>query len=265
MVESQRGFIGDILSREESKGRIEKISNNMKVLVIPDVHLKPKMFTRAMAIMEYGAVERAVCLMDIADDWDQQSNIALYEETYDEAIRFAEAFPGTLWCYGNHDLSYIWDQWETGYSGIASDMVKMKLRELQSVLPAYNPIRYVQKIDNVLFSHGGVSDYFVRKHVHSADYNDVDAALDQINQQGIVEMWDDASPIWLRPQLRNTRMYKPRKLLQVVGHTPMEAITRNGNLISCDVFSRYQNGDSIGKNQFLLLDTLTWEYTGIAL
>ena len=59
----------------------------MKVLVIPDVHLKPKMFTRAMAIMEYGVAERAVCLMDIADDWNQQSNIALYEETYDAAIR----------------------------------------------------------------------------------------------------------------------------------------------------------------------------------
>ena len=43
----------------------------MKVLVIPDVHLKPKMFYRASAIMHQGIADRAVCLMDIADDWGQ--------------------------------------------------------------------------------------------------------------------------------------------------------------------------------------------------
>lgn len=37
--------------------------------------------------------------------------------------------------------------------------------------------------------------------------------------------------------LSGGRMYKPRKLLQVVGHTPVEAITKKSNLISCDIFS----------------------------
>ena len=46
----------------------------MKVLVIPDVHLKPWMFERASEIMEKGTVERAVCLMDIPDDWNQEYN-----------------------------------------------------------------------------------------------------------------------------------------------------------------------------------------------
>ena len=77
----------------------------MKVLVIPDVHLKPHMFRQAAAIMNTRAADRAVCLMDIPDDWDREYDIALYEETYDEAIRFAARFPDTAWCYGNHDLS----------------------------------------------------------------------------------------------------------------------------------------------------------------
>ena len=47
----------------------------MKVLVIPDVHLKPKMFYRAAAIMHQGIADRAVCLMDIADDWGQEYNV----------------------------------------------------------------------------------------------------------------------------------------------------------------------------------------------
>ena len=79
----------------------------MKVLVIPDVHLKPQMFRQAAAIMNTRAADRAVCLMDIPDDWDREYDIALYEETYDEAIRFALEFPDTARCYGNHDLSYF--------------------------------------------------------------------------------------------------------------------------------------------------------------
>ena len=44
----------------------------MKVIVIPDVHLKPWMFDRASRIMQKGQAELAVCLMDLADDWMQQ-------------------------------------------------------------------------------------------------------------------------------------------------------------------------------------------------
>ena len=76
-------------------------------------------------------------------------------------------------------------------------------------------------------------------------------------------MWNQASPIWLRPQNSRMRLYKPRKLLQVVGHTPMTEITREGNVISCDVFSTYRDGRPIGTQEFLLLDTQSWEYRGV--
>ena len=35
----------------------------MKVLIIPDVHLKPFMFKQAAELMERGIAKRAVCLM----------------------------------------------------------------------------------------------------------------------------------------------------------------------------------------------------------
>ena len=76
-------------------------------------------------------------------------------------------------------------------------------------------------------------------------------------------MWNDGSPIWLRPQYSNIRMYKSRKILQVVGHTPVDSIEKNGNIISCDVFSTYRDGRPIGTEELLLLDTITWEYQGI--
>ena len=152
----------------------------MKVLVIPDVHLKPYMFRNADILIERGIAENAVCLMDIADDWNQQYNVALYEETYDEAIRFAKKYPNSLWCYGNHDLSYIWQCMETGFSSMASVTVQRKLLELKEALPDDNPIKYVQRIDNVLFSHGGVSDFFVRECVNASLYNNVDSVVDEI-------------------------------------------------------------------------------------
>ena len=51
------------------------------------------------------------------------------------------------------------------------------------------------------------------------------------------------------------------QFLQVVGHTPMETITKKKNVISCDVFSTYRDGKPIGTEEFLLLDTITWDYS----
>lgn len=237
----------------------------MKVLVIPDIHLKPFMFQQAAVLMRQNIAERAVCLMDIPDDWEKQYDVGLYEATYDEAIRFAKMFPETMWCYGNHDLSYLWHQLESGYSSMASYTVQRKLLDLRAAVPEDNPIHYVQRIDNVLFSHGGVLNYFVEEYVPKEKYDDADAVVEEINKLGRLEMWNDISPIWLRPQNSKMKMYKPRKLLQVVGHTPMNEITKERNVISCDVFSTYRDGRPIGTEEFLLLDTQTWEHCGIKL
>lgn len=235
----------------------------MKVLVIPDVHLKPWMFAQADNLLRHNIADLAVCLMDIPDDWDKEYEIELYAQTYDEAIRFAKKYPKTLWCYGNHDLCYWWHEIESGFSSMASGTVQRKLLELRQAVPEDNPIRYVQRIDNVIFSHGGVLDNFVKAYVSGKKYNDVDAVLETINALGRTSMWNDVSPIWLRPQYASMRMYKPRKLLQVVGHTPMDRIERKGNVISCDVFSTYRDGRPIGTEEFLLIDTETWEYAGV--
>ena len=235
----------------------------MKVLVIPDVHLKPWMFRRASELLKEKNADRAVCLMDIADDWRQQFNLDLYIQTYDAAIAFAKEYPDTLWCYGNHDICYPWNQRETGYSKIAPLTVCEKLRVLRESLPDERQLAYMHRIDNVIFSHGGLADEFVRRYVSSKHYNDVDEVLSRINSFGCGEMWQDLSPIWYRPQYYAGKMYKPRKLLQVVGHTPVERISRKENLISCDVFSTDRDGKPIGTQEFPVIDTVTWEYHGV--
>jgi len=235
----------------------------LKILVIPDVHLKPWIFERAAEIMNSGAAEKALCLMDIPDDWGKAYNLGLYEETYDAAIRFQKQYTDTLWCYGNHDLSYVWLQPESGFSSVAIPVVNMKQRELKDVIPDERQLAYIHRIDNILFLHGGITHAFVKYYASDVDYDDTYAVIEKINGLGMLEMWDDASPIWFRPQFYSEKMYKEADLLQVVGHTPVMHIDRVGNVLSCDLFSTYRTGDPIGTEEFLLIDTETWEYEGI--
>lgn len=134
---------------------------------------------------------------------------------------------------------------------------------MANILPDSKQMAYIHRIDNVLFLHGGLTDPFVKYYASDVDCDDADAVIDRINSLGPNEMWDDASPIWYRPQVYIEKMYKQDELLQVVGHTPVEDITMDWNLLSCDVFSTYQGRDPIGTEEFLLIDTQTWEYEGI--
>lgn len=236
----------------------------MKVLVIPDVHLKPVLFVRAADLLEKGEAERAVCLMDIADDWDCMFNLDLYFRTFDRAAAFARAFPDTLWCWGNHDVCYLWNQRESGYSAFAAGMVCRGLMELKEALPDPGKIAFLHRIDNVLFSHAGLSEAFVRLYAGDLPGEDTDAVIERINSLTWTELWQDISPIWYRHREMGGSLYREKDLLQVTGHTPVRKIRRKDNLIECDVFSTYPNRRPIGTRQFLILDTLTWEWKGIS-
>lgn len=226
----------------------------MRALVIPDVHLKPYMFAEAAERMRRGVADCAVCLMDIPDDWGREYDLELYVQTFDAAISFAKEFPDTLWCYGNHDLCYLWNERESGYSRAAAYTVRNKLEELKDALPSENQIRYIHRIDDVLFCHGGILQAFVEENVENT--SSVDETLAEINAMGPEQLWCSASPIWYRPQDSREPMYGEGSLLQVVGHTPVEKIYRSGNVISCDVFSTYRDGRPIGTQEYPVIDTV---------
>lgn len=75
-------------------------------------------------------------------------------------------------------------------------------------------------------------------------------------------IWQDDSPIWARPQYGEMRLY-PMDMLQVVGHTPVVEPTREGKLLTVDTFSTYRDGDPIGDETFVVVDTETMEYETI--
>lgn len=235
----------------------------MKVLVIPDVHLKPWMFTKAEKLMKKGIAQQVICLMDIPDDWGETFNLELYAQTFDATINFAKAFPETLWCYGNHDVCYLWNQRETGYSKVAPRLVNEKLQMLEKCLPDKRQLAFIHRIDDVLFMHGGLTEEFVNTYIPEDKRKDPDQTIALINTFGMTQLWYNYSPIWYRPQYNNKPMYEVDRFLQVVGHSPVEEIRKDGSVLSCDVFSTYRDKKPIGTQEFLIVDTKTWEFHGI--
>lgn len=83
--------------------------------------------------------------------------------------------------------------------------------------------------------------------------------IEYINKMGKAYMWVDDSPIWARPQNSSMRLY-PSDMLQVVGHTPVEFVVKEENLLTLDNFSTYRNGEPIGDERYVCVDTITMEY-----
>lgn len=237
----------------------------MRILVIPDIHLKTWLFDRADDILKAGQADKAVCLMDIPDDWNMAFQVQQYEETFDRAIAFAKDYPETLWCYGNHDVSYPWGMLETGYSPYAERTVMSKLEELEHILQDSSQIAIMHRVGNVLFSHGGLTIDFVRwldKKLLDADIDEVITAVNKAPQQ---YLWNDRSPLWCRPQYQRVDAFRKNDYTQVVGHTPVETISEKDGIISTDVFSTYQDGRQIGESAMIVIDSQTGDYGKITI
>lgn len=235
----------------------------MRVLVIPDIHLKPWIFDLAEEILKEGKADRAVCLMDVPDDWDMELNIDRYKETFDRVISFAKDHQTTLWCYGNHDVSYLWGRLESGYSPFAERTVIYKLEEFEKILSDAGQLAFMHRIDNVLFSHGGLTTEFVKwldEELLDANIDDVIAAVNEAPQD---YLWSDDSPLWFRPQYKDRDILRKGIYTQIVGHTPVEKIFEKDGIISTDVFSTYRDGTQIGESALIVVDSVTEKYEKI--
>ena len=150
-----------------------------KVFVIPDVHLKPWIFDKAEELVSRAEYDVIVCLGDLVDDWDREMKLGLYTETFEAVVEFVKRHSNFLFCYGNHDVSYIWKAQETGYSEFARQTVLEGLSKLETVIPT-DHIAFIHRIDNVLFSHAGLSEEFVSRFFPDFD-GDMDGLIGKIN------------------------------------------------------------------------------------
>ena len=232
----------------------------MKILVIPDIHLKTWIFDRAEELLKAGKADRAVCLMDLPDDWNMEFRLECYKGTFDRAIGFAKDYPETLWCYGNHDLCYPWGKQESGYSPYAKWLVISKLEELKNSLQNSSQINIMHRIDNVLFSHGGLTTEFVKNLDEALLDAKIDDVIAAVNNAPTQYLWKNESPLWFRQQHNSIEAFRKEIYMQVVGHTPVMKIYEKDGIISTDVFSAYRDGTQIGESAMVVIDSKTKEY-----
>lgn len=227
-----------------------------KVFIIPDVHLKPWMFKKADKLIEKGQFDEVVMLGDLVDDWGQENNKPLYNETFDAVIRFVRAHPNTRLCYGNHDLSYLWEKDETGYSYIMREIVVSRMKELEGSLKK-GCAAIAHRIDDVVFCHGGITEGFVKKHFKD-ETADVNTIIERINNMTPDELWTNDSPIWARPwPICYDMMPYSEIKFQVVGHSPVYFKMLREMILIADTFSTFRNGEPLGDEVFLSIDTKT--------
>ncbi len=236
-----------------------------RVLVIPDVHLKPWMFRKAEELHKINAYDCFVVLGDLADDWGQESNTGLYRDTYDALINLEKKYHNVYFCYGNHDISYVWEAYESGYSAHARPTVVECINELLNEFPP-GRVGFVHMIDRVLFSHAGITADFVKEYfgfeLEDMSIDDITYMVRSVNDMGRNELWQNESPLWTRPQY-DPVFTKIPGFLQVVGHTPLDRPQDLGSILSLDTFSTTPAGYPIGDNRFVEIDTVekTWNYS----
>ena len=138
-----------------------------------------------------------------------------------------------------------------------------KFEELENSLKSPTQIDIMHRIDNVLFSHGGLTADFLRwlnKDLLDADIEEVIAA---VNDAPHNYLWNDESPLWFRPQYETREIFRADIYKQVVGHTPVERIFEKDGIISTDVFSTYRDGRQIGESAMIVIDSETGKYEKI--
>lgn len=235
----------------------------VKILVIPDVHLKPNMFDRAEKILKSGQADFAVCLGDYVDEWEEMFNLDLYKETLKRMIKFYSDFPKTVFLIGNHDFAYIHEECGcSGHSRWASEIVCENLNELRSKCGG---MYIAKRIDNVIFSHSGISKEFAEKNF---SFKDIDDLIRQINsltydERNFWKLWGNNSPLWARPQIENVEMIDDG-FIQVVGHTPTYEAEQIKNVLTTDLFSlhSYPTHPPIGIQKFVIINSKSgsWKY-----
>lgn len=220
------------------------------VLVIPDVHLKFNiLYPIIKDVTSQNKVDKLVFLGDYFDDWGQQLNNKLYEETCDY-LKKLNAEYDCIFLLGNHDVPYITRNLQH-YSNHDPHTVSLCRETLLSL-----DTRIAYAHDGILYSHAG----FILE-PDKFDFQIYDGTDEKHHLRLMVydsSSTQHLSPLWLRPDMWQ---YEVRDQLptQIVGHSPVPNITTfeaerfGSKLVVCDTFSNTSTNQKIGNYALVLV------------
>lgn len=227
-----------------------------KILVVPDVHGR-NVWKKAASKLVFGEVDQIIFIGDYFDSFDIDGKSQI--ENFKDIIKFKKDNPDTVTLLtGNHDLQYITDMACSGYQAGNHYAIKNLLQPLM----IEDDMQMVKIIENYLFVHAGVGQYWCDKYM--IDMNDLENSINSLfkrspssfdfqeaprklsirNYSGYGDdLWQ--SPVWIRPYSLDRG--KIKDYIQVVGHTHVPTPTLKNGVWYTDCHD-HNNDD------FLILD-----------
>lgn len=224
----------------------------MKTIVIGDIHgrniwkdiLSNEIFNKVIFMADYFDTHENI---SAAEQIHNFKNICELKEELKENM---------ILLIGNHDHHYfssIGDSGTSGFQRNAAPAITQTLEENKHLL------QMAYKMDNILFTHAGVSKTFL----HDSGWDEKQDICEFINDlwqfkpkifmfNGFNPYGDDVTqtPIWIRPKSL-MRDSKDLGLIQVVGHTSMKCIDIKGKSTG----GKYYFIDTLGTSkEYLIID-----------
>lgn len=199
-----------------------------KVLAVGDIHTKIWIIDAVEKIAHN--YDTVVFVGDYADDWGKTAQDTI--DTWNRLRELQSSNPEKfVMVTGNHDYLYAHKTPQrnaSGWNSATQLIVGADIELMQWLLDL--PISV--DVDGVVYSHAGYNDYYWQK---------------EEMQNTPQKLWDDASPIWVRP---GTGAYA--EFPQVFGHTPSKTCWEVQKNIWCiDTFSTYRDGTPLGDQTVL--------------
>lgn len=202
----------------------------MKVLVIPDPHQTRVGIEKAKA--EIDNVDKVVVLGDYVDNWESEEWWNIPElnplNTIKEWVSFKKCYPEKVdLLFGNHDMGYLSDSNISGHQHLHHSEIR------EAFMDNLSYFDIAVKYGDFVFSHAGISSYWVpqlKQFNDITDYKSIVPLINNLFHSHLFKIFDfntdcwDASgnsvnqgPLWIRPPSlwRSMDLFKK----QVVGHT----------------------------------------------
>jgi len=227
----------------------------MKTIVFADVH-GMNLWKKVLAFEK--KYDKVVFLGDYFDPYYMVYVSKMYEN-FDEILKLKKKMKDKcILLIGNHDYHYIYDSpGTTRYNRKTQELYGSKLSKLYTD----GTMVFAHRQDNILFTHAGVSKYWLEEiaglsedSFTPADLNKLDLGLYNFNlYTDIFDTYGNSksqSPIWIRPNALLDNSIT--RFTQIVGHTRMRTIINNDNIWFTDAgeFDNYlviEDGNIIPK------------------
>ena len=195
----------------------------MRTIVLGDIHGHESW--KYILEKEKDKFDKCIFLGDYFDNFSNTLG-QLQANNFREILKLKKDSPDKyILLYGNHDHSYYGEDHCSGYHRENQSLYASIIKE--GVENGLIDLIYVQ--DNTIFSHAGVSEYWMKRVAFKESLNELNFKDLHLSALDFNELFYDQSysgnhiaqsPIWIRPQaLLSQKMELTKDYIQIVGHT----------------------------------------------